>query len=315
MKTAFVTHPIYLSHRTGTGHPESPARLNAILNDIKKTGLSLELEMVEPSLHPEVFRSILHVHHESYYHVLKEKAPENGTLLHLDADTPYSSQSLSAAEMAVSAVLTAIDRVMEGAVSNGFCAVRPPGHHAEADRGMGFCLFNNVAIGARYLQQQYRLPKIFILDWDVHHGNGTQHSFYTDPTVFYFSVHQYPLYPGTGAEKERGSGVGEGFTCNVPLESGAGDDEMRMVFEKRLAPAIEWFRPDFILISAGFDAHRDDPLAGLNVTEQGFYEMTRVVKSLAGQYCQGRIVSCLEGGYHLSALAKSVSRHLEALGL
>jgi acetoin utilization deacetylase AcuC-like enzyme len=215
--------------------------------------------------------------------------------------------------MAVSGVLTAIDRVMEGSLLNAFCAVRPPGHHAESNRAMGFCLFNNVAIGARYLQKRHGLKRIFILDWDVHHGNGTQHSFYDDPTVFYFSTHQYPFYPGTGSEAERGAGEGEGTTLNCPLPSGSGDREMLSIFEKELASSVMSFSPDFILLSAGFDAHRDDPLASLQVTDGGFREMTRIVKSLAQTACQGRVVSSLEGGYNLAALARSVGVHLEIL--
>jgi acetoin utilization deacetylase AcuC-like enzyme len=218
-----------------------------------------------------------------------------------------------AALMAVSGLLTAIDEVMAGRLRNGFCAVRPPGHHAESTRAMGFCIFNNIAIGARYLQLHHQCKRVFIIDWDVHHGNGTQNSFYADPSVFYFSTHQYPFYPGTGSAKERGVDDGEGFTVNCPLSAGAGDQEILRLFNKELSVAVSAFQPDFILISAGFDAHRDDPLASLQVTDDGFSEMTHIVKGLAETYCGGRVVSCLEGGYDLAALARSVGRHLEVL--
>jgi len=312
MKTGFITHPLYLRHDNGAGHPESADRLTAIEEALAKTGLRSQLERITPSLHPDVSGWITEVHRAAYYQSLKEISPERGAI-YLDPDTRYSPGSLAAAEMAVSGLLTAIDRVMEGSLQNAFCAVRPPGHHAESNRAMGFCLFNNVAIGAKYLQKRHALARIFILDWDVHHGNGTQHSFYNDPTVFYFSTHQFPFYPGTGSENERGIGEGEGFTLNCPLSAGSGDREMLTRFEKELFSAVTAFKPDFILLSAGFDAHRDDPLAGLEVTDAGFREMTRIVKSLAETECQGRVVSCLEGGYNLAALARSVGVHLEVL--
>ncbi len=320
-KTGFVTHPFFLQHDTGRGHPETARRLTAIGKRLFRQGaggpddtkeLRTRLMRLSPSSHPELSRWITENHHPSYYQSLKDQIPEQGHI-YLDPDTPCSSESLAAAEMAVSGVLTAIDRVMDGSVSNAFCALRPPGHHAEPDRAMGFCLFNNVAVGARYLQLKYGLKRILIIDWDVHHGNGTQNSFYSDPTIFYFSTHQYPFYPGTGSDQERGEKEGEGFTVNSPLVAGSGDLEIHTAFEKKLIPAVKAFDPDFILISAGFDAHKDDPLAGLEVTESGFFELTKRVMSLANQHCHGRIVSCLEGGYHLNALARSVQSHLEAL--
>lgn len=312
MKTALITHPIYLRHDNGPGHPESDQRLTAIRNRLGRSEVQSRLTFLEPSVPPDLSTWIGEVHLPAYYRSLQKMRPQRGSV-YLDPDTPYSPQSLDAAEMAVSGTLTAIDRVMSGSVENAFCAVRPPGHHAEADRAMGFCLFNNVAIGARYIQKKYRLQRILIIDWDVHHGNGTQHSFYQDPTVFYFSTHQFPFYPGTGSEAERGRGDGEGFTLNCPLSAGAGDREILSEFEKKLIPAMEEFKPDFVLISAGFDAHREDPLAGLEVTEEGFGELTRLVRSMARSHCAGRIVSCLEGGYNLDALSRSVTRHLEVL--
>jgi acetoin utilization deacetylase AcuC-like enzyme len=202
---------------------------------------------------------------------------------------------------------------MQGRIKSAFCAVRPPGHHADSRRAMGFCLFNNVAVAARYLQQHHGLDRILIVDWDVHHGNGTQEIFYEDPTVFYFSTHQYPHYPGTGTEDERGRGAGEGFTLNCPLPAGTGDHVYLEIFEKVLVPAAKGFRPDFVLISSGFDAHRDDPLAGMCLTGHGYAGMTRILRQIADLHCGGRIVSCLEGGYNLEALADSAEAHLEVL--
>jgi acetoin utilization deacetylase AcuC-like enzyme len=216
--------------------------------------------------------------------------------------------------LAVGGALQAVDQVVDRRVRNAFVALRPPGHHAERDRAMGFCLFNNVAIAARYAQQQYGLKRVLIVDWDVHHGNGTQHAFEDDPSVLFFSTHQYPFYPGTGRASERGNGPGLGYTVNVPLAAGCGDQEYIEVFEKILYPAAQAFRPDLVLISAGFDAHREDPLAGMLVTEGGYERMTTIVREIAEQCCAGRLVSLLEGGYNLEALARSVERHLRTLG-
>jgi len=312
MPTGLITDPVYLRHQTGYGHPETPQRLVAIHDHLRRTGLWADLTVAPPTPRTDLAEVITAIHTPAYYHQLKSRVPKSG-LVHLDADTPCSPESVVAAEMAISGVMTAIDGVMSGRWQNAFCALRPPGHHADADRAMGFCLLNNVAVGARYLQTQYPISRILIVDWDVHHGNGTQHIFYNDPTVFYFSTHQYPFYPGTGAASERGTGTGEGTTLNCPLPAGAGDREMLRSFESALMPAMSQFRPEFILISAGFDAHRDDPLAQIAVTEAGFEQMTQITRSLAATYCGGRIVSCLEGGYHLGALARSVERHLRGL--
>ena len=309
-RTGLIYHPDYLLHDTGGGHPESPVRLKAVVKRLEETGLMKRLTVVRPGPpRSDLSDWIARVHSPGHLGRLERLQPETG-IARIDADTLMSSESYRVAKLAVEGTLAAADGILSGRFANAFCAVRPPGHHAESDRAMGFCLLNNIAVAARYLQRQHNLSRAMIIDWDVHHGNGTQHIFEEDPTVFYFSVHQFPLYPGTGRADEHGRGAGEGYTLNCPLPPGQGDDEYISVFEKSLRPAVEAFRPDFILVSAGFDAHRDDPLANMRVTEEGFGEMTRMVKDWARLHCQGRVLSCLEGGYNLEALARSVERHL-----
>ncbi|HUK56863.1 MAG TPA: histone deacetylase [Nitrospiria bacterium] len=311
--TGLIFHPDYLLHDTGPHHPESAVRLKAIIDRLDETGLTKRLSAVRPGPpRPDLADWISRVHRPDYLNRLERLRPDAG-LARIDADTVMSPESYRAALLAVEGTLTAADGIMSGRFKNAFCAVRPPGHHAESNRAMGFCLYNNVAVAARYLQERHRVSRVMIIDWDVHHGNGTQHIFEEDPTVFYFSVHQFPLYPGTGGADEHGRRAGEGYTLNCPLSPGQGDEEYISVFEKSLRPAVEAFRPDFILISAGFDAHRADPLANMSVTEDGFGEMTRMVQGWARSFCQGRVLSCLEGGYHLDALARSVARHLTDL--
>jgi acetoin utilization deacetylase AcuC-like enzyme len=312
--TGLVTHPDYLKHVAGHGHPESPERLKAIAAQLHKSGLMDQLTAVpvthakETDLAPWIDTA----HAAGYREALHRIIPEHG-ISYLDGDTGVSPGSWSAALAAVGGTMSAIDQVMDGRITNAFCALRPPGHHAESRRGMGFCLFNNVAIAARYLQRHHHIKKVAIVDWDVHHGNGTQQIFYEDPTVFYVSTHQFPLYPGTGAASETGKGAGTGYTLNCPMPAGRNDDDYTAVFVKHILPALKDFGPEFILISAGFDAHRDDPLAGMSVTEAGFGELTRLIRQLGDEACRGRIVSCLEGGYNLPALAGSVQAHLLAL--
>lgn len=309
-RSGFVYHPDYLRHDMGAGHPESPERLRAIVSRLKVSGVLAQTVQVDPMVAPAEW--ITQVHASAYVKELNARAPVSGRVF-LDPDTSLSPGSLPAACLAAGGAMAACDAIMAGRVENAFCAVRPPGHHAECDRAMGFCLFNNVAIAARYLQRRHGVERVLIVDWDVHHGNGTQHVFYDDPSVLFFSTHQYPFYPGTGHAAERGEGEGEGMTVNVPMEAGAGDEAYREVFTRVLVPAADSFKPDFVVISAGFDAHRDDPLASMRLTEDGYEALSLIVIDIARRHSHGRILSCLEGGYHLHALSTSVERHLMAL--
>jgi len=309
-RTGFVYHPQYLEHDMGAGHPESPERLRAIVARLQESGVFDRLVHIQPL--PAADEWITYIHAASYLETLKRRAPTHGRVS-LDPDTSMSPGSLSAAYLAAGGLLTAADAIVSGSIDHAFCAVRPPGHHAEHDRAMGFCLFNNVAIAARYLQRKHGIARVLIVDWDVHHGNGTQHAFYDDPSVLFFSTHQYPHYPGTGRPSEEGEGAGKGTTINVPMTAGEGDDVYRQLFEKVLIPAADNFKPDFVVLSAGFDAHRNDPLASMGLTEDGYAELTRLVVQIAQRHCNGRVLSSLEGGYHLASLSASVERHLMAL--
>jgi acetoin utilization deacetylase AcuC-like enzyme len=309
-KTGLVYHSAYLDHDMGVGHPESPNRLRAIMQQLERSGTAGRVRKIEPRKAEDEW--ITQVHSPSYVAALTTHQPASGRVS-LDADTSMSPGSLPAAYLAAGGALAAVDAIMCGEVEHAFCAVRPPGHHAEAARAMGFCLFNNVAIAARYIQKKYGLSRVLIVDWDVHHGNGTQHSFEQDPSVLFFSTHQYPHYPGTGRATERGIGAGEGFTINVPMNAGDGDDEYHAIFLKVLLPAADAFKPEFVIISAGFDAHRDDPLASMGLTEGGYSNLTDLVAGIAKRHAQGRLLSALEGGYNLTALSASVDAHLKAL--
>jgi len=313
MSTALIYHPIFLKHDTGKHHPERPSRLQSILRKLQNTGLINKLKLIEPEC--ASIDDITLVHPRSYVLGIKDacsKIPSGNA--NLDPDTVVSKDSFEAALFAVGAVKKAVDIVFTKEADNAFCMVRPPGHHARPNQAMGFCLFNNIAIGAKYIQKKYNLKRILIVDWDVHHGNGTEEVFYEDESVFYISLHQYPHYPGTGSRESIGEGKGKGFNLNVPMDVGAGDNEyIKAFFEERIIPKIEDFKPEFILISAGFDGHRDDPLSSMGLTETGYYEMTKILKDLAKTYSQNRVISILEGGYNLFSLANSVHSHLEAL--
>jgi acetoin utilization deacetylase AcuC-like enzyme len=310
VRTGFLYDDIYLRHHTGAGHPERPERLTAIVARLKQKGLLTSLVSLKPV--PASTLWLTTVHTPQYVERVRQSCQAG--IGYVDTpDAPASTDSYEVALAAVGGVQCAIDAVMGGKIDNAFCAIRPPGHHALKDQAMGFCLFNNVAIAARYIQKQYKLPKVLIVDWDVHHGNGTQAAFYDDPSVFYFSTHQSPFYPGTGSAGETGQGKGLGFTCNVPLPAGSGDAEYRQAFQEKLMPAAAAFKPDFVLLSAGFDAAQGDLLGQMKLTPQGYAELTRIVKDIASRYSQGRLVSILEGGYDLDALAASVEAHVRVL--
>jgi acetoin utilization deacetylase AcuC-like enzyme len=301
---------LFLEHMTGEGHPESPQRLDAIVARLKRDDLLRQMREIKPGM---ADRKWLTTVHAPEYLARVERCCREGMGYVDSLDVPVCDRSYEVASTAVGGVLVAVDAVAEGKVDNAFCAVRPPGHHALSDRAMGFCLFNNVAIAARYVQQKHGLEKVLIVDWDVHHGNGTQAIFYEDPSAFYFSIHQFPFYPGTGAARETGSGAGRGMTLNIPLPSGSGDREYIEAFNQHLLPAALDFQPNFVFISAGFDAHEGDLLGGMRVTAGGFAELTRQVKGIADTCCEGRLVSVLEGGYGLEGLADCVAAHLRVL--
>jgi acetoin utilization deacetylase AcuC-like enzyme len=305
MTTGFLCDERFLEHSTGNGHPESPFRIIAILKYLKTVPFYAELKQYRAFQAP--IEAILAVHASHYIDRARELCRWGGGLLD-SPDVPVGKNSFDVALLAAGGALKLADAVMAGEIENGFCCARPPGHHAEADRAMGFCLLNNIAILARYLQRQYGLKKIAIVDWDVHHGNGTQHIFESDPSVFYISLHQFPHYPGTGAADERGIGAGEGYTLNIPLQQGAGDRECLAAFSEQVIPALKKFQPDAILISAGFDAHELDPLGGLNFSEATYEWLTIELRKI-----NRRVISLLEGGYNLESLPRCVAAHLHGL--
>jgi len=307
---AIAYHEDFLKHLTGRAHPESPERLEAVMKTLAAEGLLEKLPQITPE--PASEETVALVHKPYYIQWVADKCRAGARWLD-QGDTVVCKDSFRAALLAVGATTGAADWVMEKEGRRAFCAVRPPGHHAEADRPMGFCLFNNLAVCARYLQNKHKVVKVLIVDWDVHHGNGTQSIFYADPSVFYFSVHEYPYYPGTGAESEKGRGKGKGYTLNVPLLARSGDEEYIRAFREKLVPAADRFEPAIVLISAGFDAHVNDPLAAMCMTEDGFAELTQIVKDIAEKHSSGRIISVLEGGYDLRTMPASVLRHLKVL--
>ncbi len=308
MKVGYVYDPIYLKHDTGQ-HPENASRLEAIISYLEQTKLIHQLTPIKPRA--ASVEELSPVHHKQYISHIQEVAQNGGGWL--DVDTVMSPDSYEAALYAAGGVIKASEAVMQGEIASAFALVRPPGHHATAAQARGFCLFNNVAIATKYTLEKYNLERIVIIDFDVHHGNGTQESFYDNSQVLYTSTHESPFYPGTGYIEETGSGIAEGTTVNVPLPAGCGDAEYLSVFEEIIIPVVRRFKPQIILVSAGYDCHWADGLAMMQITTTGFAQMTKIIKGLADELCSGRLVFTLEGGYHLTALAASVKATFEVL--
>ena len=307
-RTGIVRDNRYMEHFMGDYHPESPERLRAIYSMLDEPGMRGSLTEIPSRLCTE--EEILYIHTPAYVSLIRSTA---GRSVRLDPDTSTSPQSWEVARLAVGGFLEAVDRVSARDVDTAFALVRPPGHHAEADRAMGFCIFNNIAIGAVHAMKRLGHSRILIVDWDIHHGNATMHSFYDDPRVLYFSIHQYPHYPGTGRLEEVGSGEGVGTTINVPLGPGPGDAEYTAIFRDILAPVARQFAPDMIMVSAGFDTYHLDPLGGMQVTAEGYARMTKILLELGEDICVGRVIFTLEGGYHLSGVCESVRAVLQVM--
>lgn len=303
-RIGFVYSERFLHHITPAGHPEQPERVSHLVKHLQASGLLDGMDRLDPA--PASAADITRVHSAGHVDLIRSACARGGGMLD-DGDTHASQESFDVAMLAAGAVLGAVDAVLAGDLDGAFCAVRPPGHHAEHDRPMGFCLFNNVAVGARYAQSRHGIAKVAILDWDVHHGNGTQHIFESDPSVLYISLHQYPWYPGTGAKEETGVGAGKGFTMNFPMPAGTEEEAYLQVFTDQIVPALQTFDPGLLIVSAGFDAHREDPLADIRLTESSFATFTQMIAGIAP------VVSVLEGGYNLDATAKSVEHHLRSL--
>ncbi len=305
MKTGFISAKSSLDHDTGDGHPENKYRIQSILERLKKKNFSA-LEWSSPNKFDETY--LKKTHNSHYIDEVKKNFPTNGQFF-LDGDTVISPGSKEASYDAVSSIISAVDAVKNRKLKNAFCAVRPPGHHAEYDKAMGFCIFNNVAVGANYLIDKYKLQRVAIIDFDVHHGNGTQNIFNSNKKVLYISTHQYPHFPGTGASHEKGS---HNNIFNIPLPAGTNSEEYFDAYEHVLKKLNE-FKPEFIFFSAGFDAHRDDPLSNINLKSKDYFEITKRTLIASKDYCKGNVVSILEGGYDLNALAESTEEHIKAL--
>jgi len=308
--TGVVVAESYVEHLTGEGHPEQPARVTAIVERLEAEGLLGLARRIDPV--PAADESILRCHTADYLRIAIEDVADGDRSLST-GDTRISPRSLEIARLAAGGVIAAVDAVLAGDVANAFAVVRPPGHHATPKRGMGFCLFNNVAIAARHAQAVHGIDRVLIADWDVHHGNGTQDIFYEDGSVLFFDTHQHPLYPGTGLAAETGRGPGQGLTINCPFPAGSGRKEIVGAFRERLLPAAARFRPELVLVSAGFDSRIDDPLGSFTLTDDDFTELTSLVKEIAAEHASGRLVSTLEGGYSLTGLASAATSHVRAL--
>ncbi len=309
-RTGLVFSPACLLHAPPPDHPESPERLRALLRRLEEDGLSGRLAQIPPR---EATDDDLHLCHTRAYLAAVQKDIARRAPMLSTGDTHLSPHADASARAAAGAAMAAADAVLSGSVRNAFAAIRPPGHHATLSRGMGFCLYNNVAIAARHARRAWGVDRILIADWDVHHGNGTQDIFYDDPSVFFFSTHQAPWYPGTGWPDETGEGPARGTTLNCPFPAGAGRREILGAFRRRLAPAMERFRPELVLISAGFDSRRGDPLGLLRLCDEDFHILTEIVMEIADQWAHGRLVSVLEGGYSLEGMPAAAAAHLRAL--
>ena len=310
MSTFLLADPICKDHYTGPGHPERPERFDVVLHALSQAGLMKSMGRIESRFATE--DEIALCHSRDYIHDVKREIAQGARELST-GDTAVSSQSFDVALKVVGGVLNAVDAVAQRKASNAFCAVRPPGHHARPEQGMGFCIFNSIAIAARYAQRKYGAERVLIADWDVHHGNGTQDIFYSDGSVFFFSSHQSPWYPGTGAWNETGEGKGKGCTMNCPFPAESGREEILPVYRHNLAHAADSFKPDFILLSAGFDSRNGDPLGRFTLSDADFFELTEVVLEIADKHAGGRLVSVLEGGYNLPGLASASAAHVKAL--
>jgi len=308
-RTGVVRHDSYKQHLAEFPHVESPQRLKVIYDMLDEADMAGKFVSVSPR--PATHDELAWVHSHSY--IERVAGTDGKPHMSLDPDTQTTPLSFQAAKLAAGGLFSLVDKIFDATIENGFALVRPPGHHAETDRAMGFCLFNNVALGARYAMNTYGVKKILIVDWDLHHGNATQKTFYADPDVLYFSTHQYPYYPGTGSLKEVGHGDGMGLTVNVPLRPGYGDSDFFKIFKQILYPIASAFKPELIFVSAGFDTYVDDPLGGMEVTPQGYAAMTRLIMDLAKAYASERLAFTLEGGYHLAGLRESVRAVLKEL--
>jgi acetoin utilization deacetylase AcuC-like enzyme len=308
---SIYTNPIFYGHDTGAGHPESARRLDAALAGVERAGLADRISR-DTADHPDTDRIIAKVHSADYERAL-EQAAGSGMRDFLSGDNPMSSQTFSAARTAVGAALTAAEEMMSGQENRAFVVARPPGHHAERLQPMGFCFFNTIACVAEWMREQPGIDRVFVFDFDVHHGNGTQALFWDRSDVFYASMHRFPFYPGTGATSEIGSGAGRGYTLNIPFEQGLGDAAYLRGMEDVIVRALDDYQPQAILLSSGFDAHRRDPLGGMRVTEEAYGEITSRVVEAAERHTGGRVLSLLEGGYDMEGLAASVAEHVHSL--
>lgn len=309
-KTGLVYSSEYLNHVTPPGHPESPRRAEVVMKGLEEAGLVEKLTRIQPRIATQ--EEVTRCHSPRYFEIAKSDV-QHGLSDLSTGDTNICERSFDIALLAAGGIMSAVDAVVEGKVQNAFCVVRPPGHHATPTKGMGFCLFNNIAIGARHAQARHKIEKVLIADWDVHHGNGTQDIFYDDGTVFFFDCHQSPWYPGTGDASENGTGKGLNCTINCPFPAGSGRKEILGAFETKLVDAAQRFKPDLIMLSAGFDSRLGDPLGNFTLSDDDFADLTKAVLHIAKEHAQGRLVAVLEGGYNLRGLMKATVAHVKTL--